>query len=102
MQSQQTFSRNLSLVLSAVVLLSLSGWAQHYDQTNLVSDFPGLAASTDPQLVNAWGLTRSATSPWWVNDNGTGLSTLYNGSGIKQGLVVTVPPANSAPTGISF
>jgi uncharacterized protein (TIGR03118 family) len=83
------------------------GYAQHYQQTNLVSDVPGLAASTDPDLVNPWGLIASGTSPWWVSDNGTGLSTLYNGSGVKQGLVVTVAvpvgdPNPSTPTGIVF
>jgi len=93
----------LALASSAV-----PGFAQHYYlQTNLVSDVPGLATVTDPSLVNAWGLSRSATSPWWVADNGTGLSTLYNGLGVKQGLVVTIPPplggsSPSAPTGTVF
>lgn len=78
--------------------------AQHYLQTNLVSDVPGWAAATDPNLVNAWGLSRSATSPWWVADNGTGLSTLYTGTGTVLGLVVTVPAAMApaAPTGTAF
>jgi uncharacterized protein (TIGR03118 family) len=50
--------------------------------------------------VNAWGIARSATSPWWVSDNGTGLSTVYNGTtGNPSALVVTVP---GAPTGIVF
>ena len=48
---------------------------------NLVSDQPGVADLQDTHLVNGWGLTRLATSPWWVADNGTGLSTLYNGDG---------------------
>jgi len=79
--------------------------AQHYKQTNLVSDVPGLAASTDPSLVNPWGLIATGTSPWWVSDNGTGLSTLYNGSGVKQGLTVTIatPPGDpnpATPTGV--
>jgi uncharacterized protein (TIGR03118 family) len=78
-----------------------------YVQQNLVSDIPGFANSTDPDLVNPWGLSSSSTSPWWVNDNGTGLATLYNGSGVKQGLVVTVPPPMggtppSAPSGQVF
>jgi uncharacterized protein (TIGR03118 family) len=68
--------------------------------TPLVSDQPGVAPVTDPDLVNAWGLTSSATSPWWVSDNGTNKSTLYRGSdGQKQGLVVTVA---GAPTGTVF
>jgi uncharacterized protein (TIGR03118 family) len=84
-----------------ITLLPLAALGQpHYKQTNLVSDVEGLAANTDPNLVNPWGLTRSATSPWWVSDNGTGKSTLYNGAGLPRSLVVTVPPASgSTPTG---
>ena len=63
-------------------------------QTNLVSDLPGVAAVTDPNLVNAWGLSRSSGSPWWVSDNGTGLSTLYDGTGTTEALVVTIPPSD--------
>jgi uncharacterized protein (TIGR03118 family) len=65
----------------------------------LVSDQPGVAPVTDPDLVNAWGLTSSPASPWWVSDNGTNLSTLYNGAGTKQGLVVHVA---GGPTGTVF
>jgi len=66
-----------------------------------------MAAATDPHLVNPWGLSVSATGPWWVADNGTGLSTLYNGIGTVQALVVTVPNVSgvtdpSAPTGTVF
>jgi len=81
-------------------------------QTNLVSDQPGVAPTTDSALVNPWGLAASPHSvggPWWVNDNGTGLSTLYSGAGAKQTLEVTIPPphgsapgTHSAPTGIVF
>ncbi len=101
---------NITTFALAVVLMFgcfASVFAQHYQQTNLVSDIPGLAPVTDPNLVNPWGLARSATSPWWVADNGTGVSTLYNGAGQKLALVVTVPPPvggvpPSAPTGIVF
>ena len=56
-------------------------------------------------MVNAWGITSTATSPFWLGDNGTGLSTLYNSVGQKQGLVVTVPAAGGStaigtPTGV--
>jgi uncharacterized protein (TIGR03118 family) len=77
-------------------------------QVNLVSNVPGQAAVLDTSLVNPWGMSSSATSPWWVSDNGTGLSTLYNGNtGAKQGLVVTIPTEvngtpPSAPTGQVF
>src|SRR5437870_10717166 len=74
--------------------------SQFYEQHNLVSDGAVSADLVDPALVNAWGLVASATSPWWVADNGTGLSTLYNGNtGAKVALTVSVP---GAPTGIVF
>src|SRR4051812_2684383 len=48
---------------------------------SLVSDQSGMAAHTDSNLVNAWGLAASAASPWWVADNETSVSTVYDGSG---------------------
>ncbi len=74
--------------------------ATGYLQTNLTSDIAG-AAHTDANLVNPWGMASSATSPIWVADNGSGLSTLYNGSGTPQALVVSMPAA-SPPTGVVF
>src|SRR5262245_49330854 len=52
--------------------------ADHYRQVNLVSDISGVAMLTDTNLVNAWGMSFSATSPFWVSDNGTGRATLYS------------------------
>src|SRR5664279_5080414 len=70
-------------------------------QINLASDIPGLARVTDPDLVNAWGMAASPTSPVWIGANGTGKSVLYNGAGTKQGLVVTIPGDGSV-TGVAF
>ena len=85
------------------VLISASCLAQHYTQTNLVSNTAGVAPVTDPQLINPWGLSRGSGSPWWVSDEATGFSTLYNGPGAKQSLIVAIPPADPAnkktPTG---
>src|SRR6266496_3294451 len=69
-----------------------------YQQTNLVSDIAG-AQFTDTNLVNAWGLVHGPTTPWWVADNGTGVSTLYNGLGVKVPLTVTIPPPAGSPAG---
>jgi uncharacterized protein (TIGR03118 family) len=106
--------------LESRALLSMGGNAHHmlrhprtsFTQNNLVSNVPGGAAHTDPDLVNAWGLAASPAAvggPWWVNDNGSGLSTLYDGNGAKQTLKVVVPPPHgstpgtaSTPTGIVF
>jgi len=86
----------LRLTLSTGMALTLgaASFGQHYKQTNLVANTPGVAPVTDPQLVNPWGISRGSGSPWWVSDNGTGVSTLYIGAGAKQGLIVTIPPSN--------
>jgi uncharacterized protein (TIGR03118 family) len=85
------------------LIMSATCFAQHYTQTNLVSNTAGVASVTDPQLINPWGLSRASGSPWWVSDKGTGFSTLYNGAGAKQSLIVTIPPADpnnkKTPTG---
>jgi uncharacterized protein (TIGR03118 family) len=77
-------------------------------QTNLVSDVPGLAANLDPNLVNPWGISESATSPFWISDNGAGVSTLYDTQGNPLPLVVNIPApgdplgASGTPTGTVF
>jgi len=91
----------LSVVL--IVLVARPAAAQFYAQHNLVSDGAVPADLVDPNLVNAWGLASSPTSPWWISDNGTGRSTLYRVDTGTIPLVVTVPGAGgeqSAPTGL--
>src|SRR5438876_5980846 len=80
-----------------------------YNQINLVSDQPGVALLQDTNLVNAWGVSFSPTSPFWVSDNGTGKSTLYSvtndASGSPQvtklGLEVSIPGEGN-PSGQEF
>ncbi len=79
--------------------------ATPYAQTNLVSDIPGVARITDPNLVNPWGVSELPSGPLWVSDNGTDVSTLYtgdlNGSPLTPvPLVVKIP--GGAPTGQVF
>lgn len=69
-----------------------------YHNTALTTNGSG-GAFTDPNLVNPWGLSRSSGSPWWVSDNGTGLATLYLGTGAVLPLVVTIPAAKPGQTG---
>lgn len=98
--------------LPSLVLLGLApphltaGSPNAFLETDLVSDVPGRAALLDPQLVNPWGIAFSPTGPFWVADNGTGVSTLYNTAGAKQGLVVSLAPdvagGPAAPTGVVF
>jgi len=78
-----------------------------YDQTNLVSDVPKLANRLDSHLVNAWGIDRSGGGPWWVNAAETGLSIIYDQTGLAPFPAVTIPPplgvaGPSHPTGIVF
>jgi uncharacterized protein (TIGR03118 family) len=71
-----------------------------YMLTNLTSDIQGVAPNTDPVLRNAWGVAFSpAASPFWIADNASGCSTLYDGTGAKVMLQVAIPsPDNSVPT----
>ena len=92
--------RSTAPSLTSPSLSLRAGPLSFYEQHNLVSDGAVPADLVDAALVNAWGLVASATSPWWVADNGTDSSTLYNGStGAKLSLRVSVP---SAPTGVVF
>ncbi|HEY4841028.1 MAG TPA: TIGR03118 family protein [Terriglobales bacterium] len=93
----------LSLGLT-VLLVSATALAQ-YQLTNLVSNQIAWAKHIDPLQVNGWGLARSSGGPFWVSDQGTGWSTIYNGQGVKQGLEVLIPAAGAGPgqpTGIVF
>jgi uncharacterized protein (TIGR03118 family) len=89
----------------ALVVFSGAAMAQ-YQLTNLDSNQVGQARHIDPLLVNGWGLAYGPGGPFWVSDQGSGWSTLYNGAGVKQGLEVAVPSANGKgtgqPTGIVF
>jgi uncharacterized protein (TIGR03118 family) len=77
-------------------------------QTNLVSNLPGMAQFTDPNLVNPWGLSYAPGGTFWVSDNNAGVSSLYNGQGQPQSLVVDIPSpgnpngATGTPTGTVF
>lgn len=80
-------------------------------QTNLTSDGSVAGTITDTHLVNAWGMSYSPTGNWWLSDNGTGLTTVYDGTGkpspTAKPLVVTIPrPAGqttvATPTGQVF
>src|SRR5437870_4049121 len=97
--------RAFGLFVSAAFLLQF-GKAQ-FQQVNLVSDsdeYP--AAHIDPNLVNPWGIAFSPSGPFWIADNGTGVSTVYDGQGNPfppaNPLVVSMVPKGTAPTGIVF
>jgi hypothetical protein len=76
----------IASVLTTVLMIASSAWAagkahNGYVQTNLVSDVAMTAATTDANLLNAWGLAFLPGAPFWINDNGAGVATLYDGMG---------------------
>src|ERR1700730_16600220 len=94
-------NRALTLIacLGLVLMFVSSTALAQYQLTTLFSNQVGAARHTDPLLVNAWGLAYGPGGPFWISDNGTGWSTLYNGRGVNQGLEVLIPTFNGSGTG---
>jgi uncharacterized protein (TIGR03118 family) len=95
------YTQMLTRVFAVTAIIALArvhtaSAATVYEQTNLTSDISGLAANLDPNLKNPWGMSFSPTSPFWVSNQTTNTSTLYNATGVPQSLDVTTP---SGPTG---
>ncbi len=86
----------LLLVFSLPAFPASNAYIQH----NLIADTAGVADLTDPNLVNPWGIAQSATSPFWISDNGTGLATVYSTSVTATiaiaSLKVTIPPGSTS------
>jgi uncharacterized protein (TIGR03118 family) len=100
-----------SLSFTIVVLMVFIGCRKHesplisddYDQVNLVSDVSGYgAARIDPNLVNPWGISFSATSPLWISSNAKSVSLVYDKNGNTVIPPVTIQNGNGAPTGQVF
>lgn len=94
-------------VILTALLATSPAIAGSITQTNLTSDGAITAKVIDPNLKNPWGMSYSAGGPFWVSDNATGLTTVYNGNGQIQHLVVTIPAAGGgtgtgSPTGQVF
>ncbi|SPE28289.1 conserved exported hypothetical protein [Candidatus Sulfopaludibacter sp. SbA3] len=99
MRRFQVFQRGL-LILSALgTAIAATPAGNAFLQHNLIADQPGVADFTDPNMVNPWGIYTSASSPFWVSDAGTGLSTVYSTATSTNGIFsisatkVTVPPS---------
>ena len=88
------FAICLGVALSSASNVALA----QYQLTNLVSNQVGAAHHDDPLSVNAWGVVHPPNGPFWISDNNSGWSTLYDGSGVKQSLEVEIPSANGAGT----
>jgi uncharacterized protein (TIGR03118 family) len=109
-----------AILVGSILGTVVAGAAGGFIETDLVAnksrliDSNGIShtpAHVDPNLLNAWGLTASSTSPFWVSDNGAGVSTLYDAAGVARSLVVSIPapaipatPLNNkgTPTGVVF
>jgi len=83
----------------ALAFAPISLHADPFVQINLVSNVPGLANTTDPNLKNPWGVSFSPTSPFWVSNQVSGNATLYDGAGNPAPLVVAIPPGAAPPSG---
>ncbi|HEY3975283.1 MAG TPA: TIGR03118 family protein [Candidatus Sulfotelmatobacter sp.] len=95
--------KQASLLLGLLLALAIPTgmWAQQagYSQTNLVSNVAG-AKTTDPQLLNPWGIAFAPQQDFWIANNNSGTSTLYDNNGVKNAqLVVTIPGAAHNPNG---
>jgi len=100
---QMKMSLRFTASTALALITGTACFGQQYTQINLVSNTAGVARVTDPQLINPWGLSRSPSSAWLVSDQKTGFSTMYNGTGAKQSLIVAIPQVNpnnkNTPTG---
>lgn len=88
--------RVLLLLTAAGILCSNQALAQ-YTLTSLVT------TTQDPHLKNGWGMAYLPTGPFWISDEDTGFSTVYDANGTIVPLVVTIPPASTgtgSPTGM--
>jgi uncharacterized protein (TIGR03118 family) len=97
------------LTLAALSFGAASARASFFDWENLQSDIAGVAEQVDPNVVNPWGMALAPSGNIWVNDNGTGVATVYHQNGTPapnsaNPLVVTIPPnppnTQGSPTGI--
>lgn len=91
----------LTVVLTLFIAMFFAGRATaqstSYAQTNLVSDGAVTAPNTDKHLINPWGIAFVPGGPFWISDNNSGFSTLYDNQGVPQSLIVTIPPPSGAP-----
>lgn len=95
----------LALAMGLALMFVPSAALAQYQLTNLVANKKG-ARNTDALLVNAWGVAYSPTGTFWISDEGSGWSTLYNENGVKQKTEVVIPSASGtgqgSPTGVVF
>lgn len=91
-----------AIIRGLVLLLgTMSAIAQtnSYQQTNLVSDMAGAAVHTDSKLINPWGISFVPGQPFWVADNNSGYSTIYDANGVTllAPVLIPAPPGDVSP-----
>jgi uncharacterized protein (TIGR03118 family) len=90
----------IGLLMTLAIPSGLLAQQAGYSQTNLVSNTAGVANTSDPQLLNPWGISILPGQDFWIANNNSGTSTLYDNQGKKDtGLVVTIPGATHNPNG---
>jgi uncharacterized protein (TIGR03118 family) len=98
-RSRRKWSRLSLEVLEERCVLSTAVAGSFFQQTNLVADIPGLAANTDPRLLNPWGVALGADGLFRIDDNHAGLATVYDANGNPQPGTVAIPLPPGAPAG---
>ena len=109
-RSNRSFGWMAMALLTSIALAAapaaLADQEGRYAVRKLVSDQPNVAEHQDANLVNAWGIAFNPFGFVWASNAETGKSTLYDGNGVPQSLIVTIPPKAGAtqgnPTGIVF
>jgi uncharacterized protein (TIGR03118 family) len=87
----------LGLVLSFCIVTA-AAQTNSYQQTNLVSDMAGVANNTDSKLINPWGISFFPGQPFWIADNNSGYSTIYDANGVSQfSVLIPAPPGDASP-----
>jgi uncharacterized protein (TIGR03118 family) len=92
-----------AFLAASSVMLSMAAMAQSstpstYTQTNIISNIAGKAATTDPLLINPWGV--SVGPLIWIDATGSGVVEADTAAGAID-LSVTIPAAGAggvAPT----
>jgi uncharacterized protein (TIGR03118 family) len=101
--ARKSISPALLVLAFTLGIISAAAQTNSYQQTNLVSDMAGVANNTDPKLINPWGISFVPGSTFWIADNKSGYSTIYDANGVSQFSVLIPAPAGDAspstPTG---
>ncbi|MGB8012804.1 MAG: TIGR03118 family protein [Terriglobales bacterium] len=96
--------KRISAILGLVVsfgigVVAAAAQTNSYQQTNLASDMAGVANNTDPKLINPWGISFFPGQPFWVADNNSGYSTIYDANGVSQfSVLIPAPPGDASPS----